>query len=199
MFQTTSFSNQPLAYEKPLTSFMKEQCFSLQAPKRVLCLGENKENLAIFLAQKGLVVDVLEVDETNHFTIHKQIKEPFLPVRLEHTTLSRWHADNVFDRIFCSFLYLEKEQQALLFEKCFSALKMGGVLVVEALSESHKSLEPKAFKEPNQLYNFNETLRIFKTLPFVLEKFSQEVITLKDENFFEKRASVVHIIALKNS
>ena len=87
-----------------------------------------------------------------------------------------------------------------MFEKCFSALKIGGVLVVEALSESHKSLEPKAFKEePNQLYNFNETLRIFKTLPFVLEKFSQEVITLKDENFFEKRASVVHIIALKNS
>ncbi len=198
MFKDTSFSNQLSAHGPFVTSFIQEHCTALQAPKKILCLGDTQGNTALFLAQKGIDIEVLEIEELSPLSIHKSIGEHYQPMRVCHSSLLTWEKENIFDIIVCTFLHIPKASQPSLLEKCFQALKNHGVLIAELLSESQKSLEPKAFSsESDYLFNFNQTLKALKETPFRIDKFSQEIIALKDENLIEKRTSVLHIVATK--
>lgn len=199
MFRNLSFTHESFSHTYPISLFIKEQCGGWSSSKRILCLGDKEGSHALFLAQNGIHVEVLELSNEGVFDIYKHASPHCIDMKLCHTTLEHWKPTPFFDGIVCTFVHVSKKEQLHLFEKCCEALYPGGILVAELFSESQKSFQSGGPKELEKLYNLNQTLRILKTLPFSIDKFSQEIIPYGKEEAPRAKASVLHIVATKTT
>lgn len=197
MFRNIPFTNTSFLPTQPLSLFVQEQCSLLSGTKHLLCIGDTEGSTALFLAQKGMSVEVLELRAEGKFDIYKHVSPHHLNMKLRHTTLEYWKPDSLFHGIVCTFVHVSKDEQMLLFKKCFEALHPEGLFIAELFSESQKSYQPYVPNEVEKLYNLNQTLHALKTLPCTLEKFSQEIISATTEDKRTTKASVLHIVARK--
>ncbi len=197
MFRNIPFTNTSFLPTQPLSLFVQEQCSLWSGAKDLLCIGDTEGSTALFLAQKGMSVEVLELRTEGVFDIYKHVSPHHLNMKIRHTTLEYWKPTPLFHGVVCTFVHVSKDEQSVLFKKCLEALHPEGLFVAELFSESQKSYQAHAPKEVEKLYNLNQTLQILKTLPCTLEKFSQEIISSTTQESLKTKASVLHIVARK--
>lgn len=197
MFRNIPFTNESFLHTYPVSLFIKEQCREWRSDKRILCIGDKEGSHALFLAQNGVHVEVLELSDEGSFDIYKHVSPHCVNLKLCHTTLERWEPIPYFHGIVCTYVHVSQKKQIQLFEKCYEALYPGGIFVAELFSESQKSFQSGGPKELDKLYNLNQTLHILKMLSFSIDKFSQEIIPFGKEETPRAKASVLHIVATK--
>ena len=196
-FWNAKFQTKDLIYGENPNNFIKENIDLILTAKSVMCLGEGEGRNAIYLADKGLVVEALDVSDVALAKLRKRAKEHYLFIKTRHTLLAYWEPDQYYDAIICTYLQLPKEQQKMLFEKAIEALLPNGYFMAELFSESQIHFESGGPKNMAFLYDLNDILDSVKTLPCKIIKLAQEVIALNEGNRHVGRASVLRIILQK--
>lgn len=177
--------------------FITEHSELLQPLETILCVGVSESETPIFLADKGLCVEALDMFDASLIDLRKKAREHYLYIKARHTLLAYWEPSNSYGAVVCSYFHVPKYEQKMLFEKCFAALKEGGIFMAEFFSESQVTFHSGGPSHIGLLYDFNDISAILKTLPCHLLKLSQEVISLKEGGKHHERASVIRVIARK--
>jgi len=196
-FWNAKFQTKNLIYGEAPNNFIKENADLFLNLKTVMCLGEGEGRNAIFLADKGLEVEALDISDIALLKLRRRAKESYVFVKTRHTLLEYWEPDQLYDAVVCTYLHLPKENQKMLFEKSLEALAPHGYFVAELFSESQIHFESGGPKNIALLYDLNDILDIAKTLPCKILKLSQEVIVLNEGDKHVGRASVIRIILQK--
>jgi len=197
VFWNAKFQTKDLTYGETPNNFVKENIDLLLNAKSVICLGEGEGRNAIYLADRGLIVEALDVSDVALLKLRQRAKEHYLFIKTRHTLLEYWEPEQRYDAVICTYLQLPKEQQNMLFEKAVEALLPNGYFIAELFSESQIHFESGGPKNMAFLYDLNDILDIAKTLPCKIIKLTQEIIALNEGDRHVGRASVIRIIFQK--
>lgn len=190
------FRGEKRLYGDSPNNFVKDNFELFQNAKTAMCLGEGEGRNAVFLAEKGLEVEALDISDVGLFKLRQWAKEHYLHIKVRHTLLEYWQPDTTYDAVVCTYLHLPKPTQKMLFEKALQALAVNGIFIAELFSESQINFFSGGPKNIALLYDFNDILDIVKFLPCEVIKLSQEVIFL-NEGAYQGRGSVIRIILKK--
>ena len=190
------FQGEKRLYGDAPNNFIQDNFELLENAKTVMCLGEGEGRNAVFLAEKGLEVEALDISDVGLFKLRQWAKEHYLYIKIRHTLIEYWQPEPLYDAVVCTYLHLPKPTQKMLFEKALEALHVNGIFIAELFSESQINFFSGGPKNIALLYDFNDILDIVKLLPCEVIKLSQEVIFL-NEGTHQGRGSVIRIILKK--
>ncbi|WP_263833384.1 class I SAM-dependent methyltransferase [Sulfurospirillum oryzae] len=196
-FWNEKFQTKNLIYGEAPNNFIKENIELLLQAKNVMCLGEGEGRNAIYLADKGLVVEALDASDVALLKLRRRAKESYVFIKTRHTLLEYWKPEQLYDAVICTYLHLPKQNQKMLFEKSIEALNPNGYFIAELFSESQVHFESGGPKNIALLYDLNDILDIVKSLPCKIHKLAQEVVVLSEGDKHVGRASVIRIILQK--
>ncbi len=196
-FWNAKFQTKNLIYGEAPNNFIKENSELLLNAKTVMCLAEGEGRNAIYLADKGLKVEALDVSDIALQKLRRRAKESYVFIKTRHTLLEYWQPDTLYDAVVCTYLHLPKSHQKILFEKALMALSPNGYFIAELFSESQIHFSSGGPKNIALLYDLNDILDTLKTLPCKILKLAQEVIVLNEGDKHVGRASVIRIILQK--
>jgi 2-polyprenyl-3-methyl-5-hydroxy-6-metoxy-1,4-benzoquinol methylase len=124
-----------------------------------LAMGEGRNG--VYLATKGFEVTGIDISETGLRKAEALAAERGVTITTKVADLERYKlVPNTFEVIVCTY-YLQRD----LFPQIISALKPGGMAVVETYTIDHKKYEPGFRQE--YLLNPNELLTLFKGLTVI--------------------------------
>ena len=196
-FWNAKFYTKDFIYGEAPNNFVKENIELLVNTKKVMCLGEGEGRNAIYLADKGMEVEALDISDVALKKLRRRAKERYLFIKTRHTLFEYWQPDTHYDAVVCTYLHLPKHNQKMLFEKALMALNPNGYFIAELFSESQIHFSSGGPKNIALLYDLNDILDIVKTLPCKIIKLAQEVIVLNEGDKHVGRASVIRIILQK--
>ncbi|WP_067178361.1 bifunctional 2-polyprenyl-6-hydroxyphenol methylase/3-demethylubiquinol 3-O-methyltransferase UbiG [Sulfurospirillum sp. UCH001] len=196
-FWNAKFYTKDFIYGEAPNNFVKENIELLVNTKKVMCLGEGEGRNAIYLADKGMEVEALDISDVALKKLRRRAKESYLFIKTRHTLFEYWQPDTHYDAVVCTYLHLPKHNQKMLFEKALMALNTNGYFIAELFSESQIHFSSGGPKNIALLYDLNDILDIVKTLPCKIIKLAQEVIVLNEGDKHVGRASVIRIILQK--
>lgn len=196
-FWNAKFYTKDFIYGEAPNNFVKENIELLVNTKTVMCLGEGEGRNAIYLADKGMEVEALDISDIALKKLRRRDKESYLFIKTRHTLFEYWQPDTHYDAVVCTYLHLPKHNQKMLFEKALMALNTNGYFIAELFSESQIHFSSGGPKNIALLYDLNDILDIVKTLPCKIIKLAQEVIVLNEGDKHVGRASVIRIILQK--
>ncbi|MEZ7935161.1 MAG: class I SAM-dependent methyltransferase [Sulfurospirillum sp.] len=196
-FWNAKFYTKDFIYGEAPNNFVKENIELLVNTKTVMCLGEGEGRNAIYLADKGMEVEALDISDIALKKLRRRAKESYLFIKTRHTLFEYWQPDTHYDAVVCTYLHLPKHNQKMLFEKALMALNTNGYFIAELFSESQIHFSSGGPKNIALLYDLNDILDIVKTLPCKIIKLAQEVIVLNEGDKHVGRASVIRIILQK--
>lgn len=196
-FWNAKFYTKDFIYGEAPNNFVKENIELLVNTKTVMCLGEGEGRNAIYLADKGMEVEALDISDVALKKLRRRAKESYLFIKTRHTLFEYWQPDAHYDAVVCTYLHLPKHNQKMLFEKALMALNPNGYFIAELFSESQIHFSSGGPKNIALLYDLNDILDIVKTLPCKIIKLAQEVIVLNEGDKHVGRASVIRIILQK--
>jgi len=187
---------EPLYGEAP-NQFIKENLERLLPLQTVLCLGEGEGRNAIFLADKGLQVEALDVSDVGLFKLRKRARAHYLEIKIRHTLLEYWEPSTTYGAVVCTYLHLPKETQKIVFEKGIHALRKGGIFIAELFSESQVNFHSGGPRNVGLLYDINDISDTLKSLPCQIVKLSQEIVVLNEGASHVGKASVIRLLVQK--
>lgn len=196
-FWNAKFYTKDFIYGEAPNNFVKENIELLVNTKTVMCLGEGEGRNAIYLADKGMEVEALDISDIALKKLRRRAKESYLFIKTRHTLFEYWQPDTHYDAVVCTYLHLPKHNQKMLFEKALMALNTNGYFIAKLFSESQIHFSSGGPKNIALLYDLNDILDIVKTLPCKIIKLAQEVIVLNEGDKHVGRASVIRIILQK--
>ena len=196
-FWNAKFYTKDFIYGETPNNFVKENIELFVNTKKVMCLGEGEGRNAIYLADKGMEVEALDISDIALKKLRRRAKESYLFIKTRHTLFEYWQPDTHYDAVVCTYLHLPKHNQKMLFEKALMALNTNGYFIAELFSESQIHFSSGGPKNIALLYDLNDILDIVKTLPCKIIKLAQEVIVLNEGDKHVGRASVIRIILQK--
>ena len=196
-FWNAKFYTKDFIYGEAPNNFVKENIELLVNTKTVMCLGEGEGRNAIYLADKGMEVEALDISDIALKKLRRRAKESYLFIKTRHTLFEYWQPDTHYDAVVCTYLHLPKHNQKMLFEKALMALNTNGYFIAELFSESQIHFSSGGPKNIALLSDLNDILDIVKTLPCKIIKLAQEVIVLNEGDKHVGRASVIRIILQK--
>ena len=196
-FWNAKFYTKDFIYGEAPNNFVKENIELLVNTKTVMCLGEGEGRNAIYLADKGMEVEALDISDIALKKLRRRAKESYLFIKTRHTLFEYWQPDTHYDAVVCTYLHLPKHNQKMLFEKALMALNTNGYFIAELFSESQIHFSSGGPKNIALLYDLNDILDIVKTFLCMIIKLAQEVIVLNEGDKHVGRASVIRIILQK--
>lgn len=196
-FWNAKFQTKNLIYGEAPNNFIKENSELLLNAKTVMCLGEGEGRNAIYLADKGLSVEALDISDVALRKLRRRAKESYVFIKTRHTLFEYWQPDTFYDAVVCTYLHLPKPNQKMLFEKAMMALNPHGYFIAELFSESQIHFSSGGPKDIALLYDLNDILDTVKLLPCKIIKLAQEVIVLNEGDKHVGRASVIRIVLEK--
>ena len=164
-FWNAKFYTKDFIYGEAPNNFVKENIELLVNTKTVMCLGEGEGRNAIYLADKGMEVEALDISDIALKKLRRRAKESYLFIKTRHTLFEYWQPDMHYDAVVCTYLHLPKHNQKMLFENALMALNTNGYFIAELFSESQIHFSSGGPKNIALLYDLNDILDIVKTLP----------------------------------
>lgn len=116
-FWNAKFYTKDFIYGEAPNNFVKENIELLVNTKTVMCLGEGEGRNAIYLADKGMEVEALDISDIALKKLRRRAKESYLFIKTRHTLFEYWQPDTHYDAVVCTYLHLPKHNQKMLFEK----------------------------------------------------------------------------------
>jgi len=193
------FRQEELLYGEAPNQFIKENLEHLLPAQTVLCLGEGEGRNALFLADKGLEVEALDVSDVGLFRLRKRAQACYVEIKVRHTLLEYWEPSPNYGAVVCTYVHLPKKNQNILFEKAIGGLKVGGIFIAELFSESQVNFHSGGPRNIGLLYDLNDISDTLKSLPCRVLKLAQEIVVLNEGRNHVGRASVIPVIAQKTT
>lgn len=154
-YQTTEY----ISGKEPIP-FLK-QSMELLPKGRALDLAMGEGRNGVFLARKGFEVTGIDISETGLIKAEALATEYGVKITTKVADLEEYKlAPHTYDVIVCTY-YLQRD----LFPQIISALKPGGMALVETFTLDHKKYQPEFRQE--YLLKPNELLTLFQGLTVI--------------------------------
>lgn len=100
-FWNAKFYTKDFIYGEAPNNFVKENIELLVNTKTVMCLGEGEGRNAIYLADKGMEVEALDISDIALKKLRRRAKESYLFIKTRHTLFEYWQPDTHYDAVVC--------------------------------------------------------------------------------------------------
>ncbi len=178
--------------------FLVSQVYRLTPGSRVLVLGDGEGRNGVWLAQQGL--DVLSVDQSavGLAKTRELAAQRGVPIRTEQTDLTTWKwPENEFDVVAAIFIHFPSAVRAQMHARMVTALKPGGVLILEAFTPKQLEYKTGGPQDLDRLYTADMLRNDFGMGERLL---LEEAITgLSEGPYHHGQSAVVRLVLRKPS
>jgi SAM-dependent methyltransferase len=196
------YGAQEYAYGTSPNEFFRQSLEKHQAKGKILLPGEGEGRNAVYAAKKGLDVFAFDISnegkkkalalaEKESVSIHYEVAN-FLDISLK---------ENDYDLAALIFTHLPAELLHACHRKVASAIKTGGLIIIEAFHFQHQECQnenPNAGgpKDVNMLFTKNTIARDFPNFsPIILQECE---VNLSEGEFHQGRSKVLRYVGKKN-
>ena len=186
---------EPVYGEHP-NAYLRAQVFRLTPGGKVLVPGDGYGRNGLWLAKQGFQVSTVDLSPVGVERARKAAQAAGLAMTIEEADLATWTwPDSEFDAVASIFLHLPPEVRPKIHARMLSALKPGGLLIIEAFTPAQLQNSSGGPKQVELLYTA-EILRKDFAEADALELLEVE-IDLDEGRLHRGRAAVVHGIFRK--
>jgi len=141
------FSHEELVYGDRPNAFLEEQSSRFQPGMKLFVPADGYGRNGIWLARRGFQVHTVDLSPVGVARARKSAEGAGVTMTIEQADLTTWNwpADR-YDGVFAIFLHLPPNDRAKVHATILRALKLGGLLILEAFSPAqlqHTSGGPK--------------------------------------------------------
>ncbi len=191
----TRYSSNDYAYGKEPNEFLAQHYSKIRGSK-VLCLAEGEGRNAVFLASKGYDVTAVDLsavglEKAKKLAVEKQVALTCIQADLATFQLG----ENQWDGIVSIFCHLPEDARHHLHQQMSSALKRGGVLLLEAYSPRQLAFGTGGPQDERMMLTVERLTNEITDLEFEhLQELERKVV---EGTYHTGHASVVQAIATK--
>lgn len=190
------FAKEEYAYGKEPNTFFKQEIDKL-LPGRILLLGEGEGRNAVYAAKLGWEVDSVDWSEKGKVKAEKLANEYNVKINYFLSDLSEYEPnENYYDAVGLIFLHLDPDLREKIHTKVNSALKNGGVVILESYSKEQLSNSSGGPKDPDLLHSLEEIFSDFADLEII--SFSKEKLELSESKLHTGEADVIRLVGKKS-
>jgi len=132
------YSEDGFAYGTAPNDFLKVECFRIPKGGRVLCLAEGEGRNAVFLAMQGYSVTAVDRSAVGLRKAERLANEHGVTIATQVADLSDYDLGcDAWDGIVSISAHVPALLRKKLHARVVSALKPGGILILEAYTERH--------------------------------------------------------------
>lgn len=181
-------------YGKEPNDFLKENLSVFPSHGKILCLAEGEGRNAVFLAQKGFEVTAMDGSEKGLKKLHLLAQENKVRVETEIGDLVDYSmGEQKWDGIVSIWCHLPKLHWKKMLQRVATALKPGGVFLLESYTPSQIGLGTGGPSNADWMATLEELKVVFQSSTFLHAKeLKREVYEGKAHNGL---SAVVQFIA----
>jgi SAM-dependent methyltransferase len=179
-----------LAYGSEPNRWLVAQASRIEPGGRVLSLGEGEGRNAVWLASQGFSVVAVDASRVGLEKAHRLAAQRGVVMKTILEDLERYRpSPATFDLVISIFVHLPPSIRAAIYEAAASALKPGGLLVLEAFTPRQLTWKTGGPKQADWFYE-PATLRAdFAGIEW--EALDEAEVELDEGPFHQGRAAVV--------
>ena len=184
------FAGEDFVYGIAPNSWLEQQASRIPARGRVLSLGEGEGRNAVWLAKRGFAVDAVDGSAVGLAKARRLAEREGVSIATTVGDLATYQpASAAYDAVVLVFVHLPPKLRALVHGRAQSALKPGGLVIVEAFTPRQL---PRGSGGPKQAEMLYEPAALQADFPSLVWEPLEEVETDLDEGTLHKGvASVV--------
>lgn len=162
----------------------------------ILSLGEGEGRNAVFLAETARKVIGIDSSKVGFKKAQALAKKEGVSIITEIADLSEYDpGENLYSGIVSIFCHLSSEVRIDLHKRCASALKPGGIFLLEGFIPDQISRGTGGPNDPDMMHSLKELRETFPEFEII---FAEELVrVLKEGPSHEGDAAVVQFIARK--
>ncbi len=188
------YSEPEYAYGTEPNAFFREILSTLR-PGRILLPAEGEGRNAVFAASIGWDVHAFDFSEEGRKKALALSAERNAPIRYDIADFEEIDLpDRYFDAAGLFFVHLPPAPRKLAHAACSSALREGGMLILEAFSKQQLDLGTGGPKDERLLYSLEDLKDDFPTIEF--EVFERRTVDLGEGRFHRGEADVVRLAGI---
>ncbi len=162
----------------------------------ILSLGEGEGRNAAFLAQTGREVIAVDLSKVGLKKAQALANQRGVSITTEIADLSEYDpGDNLYSGIISIYCHLPSKVRTDLHKRCISALKQGGIFLLEGFIPDQIGRGTGGPQDPDMMHSRKELLETFSDLEILYAAETERVI--KEGPYHNGRASIVQFIARK--
>lgn len=199
-FWNERYRSEEFVYGTQANNYLKEKLKELPLG-RILFPAEGEGRNSVFAAQLGWKTDAFDSSiegkkKADLLAKKNGVQINYLLADIEKTN----YTNHQFDAIALIYAHFPKEKRKNYHQKLTDFLKIGGYIVIEGFSKSHRAYQEKypnvgGPKNIDLLYDLDEIKSDFEDFEFL--EASQSEIELNEGSYHVGKASVVRIFAKK--
>ncbi len=197
-FWDSRFAEKGFAYGTEPNAFLVSQKHLLKPRAKALAVADGEGRNGVWLAQQGL--DVLSVDQSavGLAKTRELAAQRGVPIRTEQTDLTTWKwPENEFDVVAAIFIHFPSAVRAQMHARMVTALKPGGVLILEAFTPKQLEYKTGGPQDLDRLYTADMLRNDFGMGERLL---LEEAITgLSEGPYHHGQSAVVRLVLRKPS
>ncbi|WLR56885.1 class I SAM-dependent methyltransferase [Mesobacillus subterraneus] len=164
------FGSEQYVYGEEPNLFIKSQVHRLDKGRKVVCFAEGEGRNAVYLAKQGLDVTAYDYAPNGLKKTEALAESNGVKIKTEQKDLIHDLVPNAeFDAAIMVFCHFAKQDQKTVFDKLVSAVRPGGIVMLEVYSEDQVQYGTGGLKTVDMLYdpaNLLQWLKGYKTLHF---------------------------------
>lgn len=158
-FWDQQYSTAGYKYGEQPNAFLASQAHRLPAHAKVLVPADGEGRNGVWLAQQGHQVTALDQSPVGLAKARALAEQRGVPLDTECVDLTTWEPPaGTADAVVLTFVHLPPAMRAVVHAKCVSALKPGGLLLLEAFAPEQLGLSSGGPKQLDMLFTL-EMLR----------------------------------------
>ncbi len=127
------YAREGFAYGDTANAFLTSQSARLKAGMRALVPGDGEGRNGVWLAERGLIVDTLDLSAYGVAKARRLAEARGVPLNAVQADALAWDwPRQAYDVVALIFLHLVAEERRALHAKAVAALRPGGLIVLEA-------------------------------------------------------------------
>lgn len=194
-FWNQKYKTEEYIYGKEPNEFLKINLEGLAAGK-ILFAGEGEGRNSVYAASRGWEVDAVDSSTAGKEKALKLASEKNVFVNYQLADLRNFEfGENIYDAIVLIYLHFSEEDRIDVHKKLISALKPGGIIILEAFEKSQLKNSTGGPQNPDLLYSLENIVADFIDLEFL--KFSKTTTRLNEGSHHNGSANIIRLLAKK--
>jgi SAM-dependent methyltransferase len=193
------YSEQGFAYGTEPNDFLRAEYSRIPESGKVLCLAEGEGRNAVFLAKHGYSVTAVDLSEVGLQKAQKFAADSGVDIETIVADLDDYDPGvEAWDGIVSIWVHVPVALRKRLHRQLVSALKPGGILILESYTERHIEMDGIGGPPPSQrelfmsLYELEEEL---EGLEFIIGAETDRIIS--EGRYHVGESAVVQVVARK--
>ena len=193
-FWDQRYTEQPAVYGWEPNEFLVSVTNRLLDSSRIVCLGEGYGRNAIWLAQQGH--DVTIVDSSSVAIKQANDKAQELGLRIETVCENlATYTPPPCDVVVGIYIHLQPKLRKTVHERAWNALKPSGLFIMECFRKEQIRNDTGGPKDSKMLYSLKELRSDFKEAEF--EILTEATIEINEGRFHTGEAEIIRMVARK--